>query len=263
MRIAVALVMFVAIGNANAHFHMLMPDRHSIKTDETVTLTYQFGHPFEHELFDAEKPEKARVFAPDSKETDLLSKLEKVELPGKDGKKVGGYRVKFTPTGRGDYTFVFDSPPVWMDDEKHFLHDSVRVVVHVQTQNGWDKRHTSEWEFGIVPLTRPYGLRPGTVFQARAVRPIDGTGGHRVEVERFNPEPPRELPPDEMITLALRADRAGVATCTLFDPGWWAICATRSLPAKQEPPTKEHDGKVYPIVERAVLWVFVDDVKAK
>jgi uncharacterized GH25 family protein len=259
MRIAAVLVLIVAAGTANAHFHMLMPDRHSIKTDETVTLTYQFGHPFEHELFDTDKPEKARVFAPDGTETNLLSKLERVEMPGKDDKKVTVYRVKFAPTARGDYTFVFDSPAVWMEEGKHFLRDSVRVIVHVQTQNGWDHICTGETDFGLVAMTRPYGLRPGTVYQARV---IEG-GSHRVEVERYNPEPPKELPPDELITLALRTDKSGLATCTLPDPGWWVICATRSPMAMTLPPKKERDGKPYPVVERAILWVFVDDVKAK
>lgn len=259
MRTIVLFFLAATAGTANAHFHMLMPDRHSIKTDETVTLTYQFGHPFECELFDADRPEKARVFAPDGKETDLLLKLDKVELPGKDGKKMAGYRVKFTPVDRGDYTFVFDSPAVWLEEEKHFLHDSVRVVVHVQTQNGWDHLCTGERGFGIVPMTRPYGLRPGTVYQARI---IEG-GSHRVEVERYNSTPPKELPPDELITLTLRSDRAGVATCSLPDPGWWVICATRNPMAMNLPPKKERDGKSHPIIERAVLLVSVDDVKAK
>jgi cobalt/nickel transport protein len=263
MRMLAFFVVLAVVPASRAHFHMLMPDKRSIKTDETVTLTYQFGHPFEHELFDAEKPEKARVFSPDGKEVDLLGRLEKVELPTDDGKKHAGYRVSFRPTSRGDYAFIFDSPLVWMEDEKHFLHDSVRIVVHVQTQNGWDMLHVGDREFAMVPMTRPYGLRPGTVFQARAFTRVDQSGGHRVEVEHYNPAPPKELPADEFITLALRADRSGVATCALPDPGWWVICATRSYPAMTAAPRKDREGKSHPVVERAILWVFVDDAKAK
>ncbi len=262
MRTLALLLAIAVVPAARAHFHMLIPSKHSIKTDESVTLTYQFGHPFECEMFDAQRPERARVFTPDGKETDLRSKLDKIEVPDKDGKKVAAFRLNFTPRERGDHTFIFESSPVWMNDEKHFLRDIVRVVIHVQTQNGWDARHVPLQDFAIVPMTRPYGLRPGTIFQARAMS-SDLVGGHRVEVEHYNPLPPKELPADELITLALKADDRGVATCTLPDPGWWVICATRNYGPASEPPMKDHDRKSYPIIERAILWVFVDDVKAK
>src|SRR5262245_57419225 len=211
----------------SAHYHMLLPDHHSVKTGDKVVVTYQFGHPFEHVLWDADKPVRAFAFAPDRKSIDLLPALEKVELPGPDGKKVVGYRFAFQPAGRGDFTLLVESPPVWMEDEKHFVHDVCRVVIHVETQKGWDLLHAGPDEFAAVPMTRPYGLRPGTVFQTRvrtrdAVTPV----AHLVEVERYNSTPPKALPPDEHITLSLKTDLAGVATCTLPDAGWWAITAT-------------------------------------
>ena len=92
---------------------------------------------------------------------------------------------------------------------------------------------------------------------------LDLVGGHRVEVEHYNPVPPKELPADELITLALKADDRGVATCTLPDPGWWVICATLNYGPGKEPPMKDHARKSYPIVERAILWVLVDDVRAR
>jgi nickel transport protein len=258
MRVLAVSIALLSATPSRAHFHMLLPEKHSIKEGEQVVVTYQFGHPFEHELGDAEKPVRAVAFAPDGKSTDLVSALEKVELPAGDGKKAVGYRVSFRPSGRGDFTLVFESPPVWMADEKHFVHDITRVVIHVQTQNGWDRRHVDSNDFTLVPLTRPYGLRPGTVFQALA-RPGAANVSHLVEVERYNVATPKVLPPDEQITLALKTDPSGVATCTLPDPGWWAVTATRRYGPKQVAPTRERDGKAYPVVERATLWVFVDD----
>jgi uncharacterized GH25 family protein len=61
------------------------------------------------------------------------------------------------------------------------------------------------------------------------------------------------------MTLSLKTDENGVATCTLPEPGWWAITATRKFNQFQQPATQERDGKPYPIVERATLWVHVDD----
>src|SRR5262249_20377890 len=149
----------------------------------------QFGHPFEHELGDAEKPIRAVAFAPDGKSTDLLPAVEKVFLPAVEGKRAVGYQIAFRPSGRGDFTLVFESPPVWMVDEKHFVHDVPGVVIHVQTKNGGDKRHVDPNDFPLIPRTRPLGWRPGTVFRALArpgaanVPPLVGVGG-------YTPAPP-------------------------------------------------------------------------
>ena len=244
---------------ANGHYHILLPDRHSVKVGEEVTLTYVFGHPFEHDLFDTEKPSKAAVFAPDGKATDILAQVQKAETVGHQGRRIAAYQYVFKPAGRGDFTVLFESPPVWMADEKQFIRDTTRVIIHVETQKGWDARLGEATQFAVVPLTRPYGLRAGMVFQL-AVHPNDVNGvSHLVEVERFNPESPPALPPDEHITLTLKSDPRGTATTTLPDPGWWGITAVRSHPAEAKLPTRERDGKPYPLVERATLWVLVED----
>ncbi|HZT79168.1 MAG TPA: DUF4198 domain-containing protein, partial [Gemmataceae bacterium] len=77
--------------------------------------------------------------------------------------------------------------------------------------------------------------------------------GALVEVERYNTAAPKELPPDEQITRAVKTDPNGVATCTLTDPGWWAVTALNPGGAR------EREGKQYPVVRRATLWVFVDE----
>jgi hypothetical protein len=45
----------------------------------------------------------------------------------------------------------------------------------------------------------------------------------------------------------------------LPDPGWWSITVTRGPPRFEKLITKVHDGKDYPVVDRATLWVPVDD----
>jgi hypothetical protein len=74
-----------------------------------------------------------------------------------------------------------------------------------------------------------------------------------VEIERFNPAPPKELPPDEHITRSVRSDPKGVATTTLTEPGWWAMTAVR------DGGTRDRAGRAYPVVERSTLWIYVDD----
>jgi uncharacterized GH25 family protein len=261
MRLLLVLL-FAWPAAAHGHYHMLLPERHSVKEGEAVVVTYQFGHPFESQLFDTEKPAKATVYAPDGKATDVLPQLEQGTLTGAEGKKVAVYRFTFRPEGRGDFTLVFESPPVWMADEKHFVRDVTRVVVHVVSQKGWDARHAGDEDFALVPMTRPYGLRPGTVFQARAGT-AEASGPHAAELERYNVAPPRTLPPDELITLALKTDDRGVATCTLPEPGWWALTVTGTLGPKGKPPMMEKDGTKYPVVRRVTLWVFVDELAVR
>jgi uncharacterized GH25 family protein len=231
-------------GSASAHFSMLLPQSASVKKGEEVTITYQWGHPFEHQLFDAPQPESVILLTPDGKRADLTDKLEKTAR--KNGSKdVTAYQLHFTPPQRGDYIFVLRSPPLWMGEESVFFQDTVRMVLHVQVQQGWD---TAESEFDFVPLTRPYGLRPGMVFQAQLAR-----ASGLVEIERYNAEPPKKLPADEHITRTVKLDPNGVATTTLPDAGWWCLTYARTQG------TRAHEGKSYPLRQRSTVWVFVDE----
>jgi uncharacterized GH25 family protein len=251
-------------GTAAAHFNMLLPQTASAKKGETVTIIYQWGHPFEHQLFDAPQPQSLIVLYPDGKRVELTDKLEKINRArtvseGKD-KEATAYQLRFTPPERGDYVFVLRTPPIWMEEDGEFLQDTVKSVLHVQAQKGWE---AAAGDFELVPLTRPYGLRAGMVFQAESLcSPArSASKGERapclrcglVEIERYNAEPPKTLPPDEHITRTVRLDPNGVVTTTLSEPGWW--CLTASRPQG----TRMRDGKSYPLRQRATLWVFVDE----
>jgi cobalt/nickel transport protein len=243
----------VGLASAQAHYNMLLPERHSVKRGEPVTLLYQWGHPFEHQLFDAPAPEKLLVLSPDGKTTDVTQRLEKVIAVAADAKTA--YRLRFTPEERGDYVFSLVSAAIWMAEDQLFYQDTVKVVLHVQAQKGWDG--VADLPFQLKPLTRPYGLQPGMVFQAEAEqRPLRNgektSANLLVEVEHYSPSPPQIVPADEHITRAMKTDPNGVATCTLTEPGWWCITTQR------DGGTREHEGKSYPVRQRATLWVFVD-----
>lgn len=245
--------LLVSAREAAAHITMLLPDKASVKKGETVTVVYQFGHPFEHQLFDAPAPEMVLVYSPEGKKTDLTKTLEKIKLPGADKKEVTAFRFRFTPEERGDYTFVLQTPPMWMEDDKEYVYDTAQVVLHVQAERGWDAGHDF---FALKPLTRPYGLEPGMVFQAQVQSPRERkpVASVPVAIERYNAKPPKQLPPDEHITRTARADPNAVVTCTLTEAGWWSITATRS---KAE--IREIQGKQHPLTHRTTLWVWVDE----
>jgi cobalt/nickel transport protein len=239
---------------AAAHFNMLLPQTAAARKDEAVTLVYQWGHPFEHQLFDAPQPQAVFVLGPDGKRTDLGPSLEKTSAHA-DGKTVTAYRLRFTPGQRGDFVFVLETPPIWMEEEEEFFQDTVKAVLHVQAQNGWDG--VAKQDFELVPLTRPYGLQPGMVFQAQALVGGKPLSGALTEVERYHPTPPKELPADEQITHTARTDPNGVVTATLTEPGWWCLTTQR------DGGSRDHDGKACPVRRRSTLWVFVDEKPAR
>jgi cobalt/nickel transport protein len=250
IRLAVPLAFWLLLDTAaQAHYNMLLVQT-SPKRGEAVTLLYQWGHPFEHQLFDAPTPQSLFVIAPDGTRTDLLGKLEKLAQPIASGKKARVFQAHFTPEKRGDYLIILATPPIWMEEDEEFLQDTVKVVVHVQAQKGWDSAAGQLLE--MLPLTRPYGLQPGMVFQAQALAESKPLAGALVEIEQYHPAPPARLPPDEHITRTARTDPNGVVTTTLTEPGWWCLTAQR-LGGR-----REHAGKMYPVKQRITLWVMVD-----
>jgi cobalt/nickel transport protein len=249
MRTALCLALTCIIGAspAAAHYNMLLPSAASGKKDEAVTFTYQWGHPFEHELFDAPRPDSVIIRAPDGK-TEGVKNLEEIKVQGKD-KMVTAWRFRFTPMQRGDYVVVLKAKPIFLEEDGEFVQDTAKVVYHVQAQKSWDGMVHKEFEWS--PLTRPYGLQAGIVFQAV----LTGAAGTLVEVEHYSAMPPKELPPDEFITRTVKTDPNGVATCNLPEAGWWCLTANR------DGAEREHQGKKYPVKERSTLWVFVDEKK--
>jgi nickel transport protein len=248
------LGMFLGLANAcPAHYSMLFPETNSARLGQPVSVIYQWGHPFEHQLGNANAPVSATVLTPSGKKVDVTKEVEPLEVPGLEGKKVRTFRFQFVPQERGDFIFVLVTAPIWMPEEEAFIQDTVQVVLHVQTQKGWDARPGGKME--MTPLTRPYGLQPGITFQARVRsedRPMAAT---LVEIERYNPTPPAVLPPDEHITRTVKTDADGVFTASLMEPGWWGMTASR------EGGKKERQGKSYPVRERVTFWVFVDGLK--
>jgi cobalt/nickel transport protein len=232
---------------AHAHYHLLLPQKPSAKRGEDVTFIYRWGHPYESQLFNATEPSKLIIRVPGDKKEDLKAPLEK----DPDLKKVTGYRFRLNAAERGDYIIAAECPAEWMEEDSEFLRDSVKVILHVQAQKGWDT--VVGLPFEMVPLTRPYGLKPGMVFQVQARLDDKPLAGELVEIERYNPTPPKELPPDEHITRTAKTDRNGVVTCTLTEPGWWCITAQRQAG------TQTRNGKEYPVRQRSTLWVYVDE----
>jgi cobalt/nickel transport protein len=248
------------VGECRAHYNVLLPDTPYAKKGEKVGFVYQWGHPFEHEMFDAPPPERLTLLTPEGKKRELVKTLEKIEVAGADKKNVNAYRFTFTPEQRGDHTFLLTTPPIFLKESAEFVQDVVKVVLHVTTQKGWDADPGRQ--FKIIPVTRPYGLWPGMVFQAQVLLDripfeVSETAPplkHAViEFERYNPAPPKELPPDELVTFKTKTDAQGILTVSFPDPGWWCVTAQRDAGLRDQ------GGAQYPLRQRVTLWVHVDE----
>lgn len=262
MRCILAAISALLVGAmpSLAHYNMLLPDKPWAQKDEKVVFTYQFGHPFEHELFDAPKPASLMVHLPGGKleKIDVDKTLTKIEVPGADGKKVAAWRFDYTPTERGDHVFLMRTARIKHDEGK-FLEDTVKVVLHVQTQKGWDWGSTKlgiDKGADIVAYTRPYGFLAGMVFRGKVNcfpvdEPLQKTPWSflPVEIEMYNAKPSKRLPPDELITFQTKTDRDGFFVTSLPEPGWWSMTAIR-----------RSDGET-DVIRRATLWVHVDEKK--
>src|SRR5687768_10346758 len=96
-RLSLALLIVSLAPPVGAHFTMLLPAQPAADKEQAVEFVYQWGKPFEHELFEAPAPESLGVLLPDGKTQDLLRSLEKIKKPGADGKDVTAFRFRFTP----------------------------------------------------------------------------------------------------------------------------------------------------------------------
>lgn len=253
---ALLLTLTLATG-VRAHYNMLLPEVAYAKKGVPVKFTYQWGHPFEHELFDAALPASLVAVLPNGQTVDLASKLEKTQVAGADKRTVSAFHFRYVPEQRGDHTFVLTTPPIFLDGSNEFVEDIVKVVLHVTTQNGWDADPGGAYR--IVPLTRPYGLYSGMVFRARVLNGAEAESrmtqpakNALVEYERYNPVPPKELPIDELITFKTKTDTSGVLSVAFPEPGWWCVSVQRDAGMRA------FKGKRYPLRQRVILWLHVD-----
>src|SRR5438309_1117533 len=101
---------------------MLLPESPSGKRGQAVNVIYQWGHPFEHQLFHAPTPERIIMVDPDGKRIDLTDKVEIIST-AKQNQQPKRFRIRFTPESRGDHLLFLRTPPIWMEEERHFLKD--------------------------------------------------------------------------------------------------------------------------------------------
>jgi cobalt/nickel transport protein len=212
----IVVVLLLAYGRQTvAHFGMLIPSDNMVMQDEnrTVNLQLSFSHPMEMVGMDLVKPKAVKVVT-GGQQHDMLDALKSIRVM--DNSAWGlDYQIKRP----GVYNFYMEPQPYWEPVEDVFIiHYTKTVVTAFGNDEGWDKEIGLKTE--IVPLSKPFGLYAGNVFQG--IVKFDGkpVPYAEVEVEFYNKDKSAQAPTEYMVTQTIKADQNGVFTYAAPTAGW-------------------------------------------
>jgi len=230
---------------AFAHFGMIIPSDTMIMQDDnrTIQLTLSFSHPFEGLGMELAKPNRFGVFS-FRKESTLIDKLKKTTIMGHSAWRLD-YRIKRP----GIYIFYMEPVAYWEPAEDCFIiHYTKTVIAAFGDDEGWDAEIGLKTE--IVPLSKPFGLYAGNVFQGIVKLNRQMVPDAEVEVEYYNEGRKSKAPTDYMITQTIKSDSNGVFTYAVPKSGWWGFAALNSADYKMKKNGTNKDVEL-----GAVLWV--------
>ena len=242
-------LLLTVYGTAFAHFGMVIPSDSMVMQgeDKTVNVKLSFSHPFEGNGMELVKPNVFKVMA-NGEKIDLLGKLHKIKVQGHTA-----WEIDYKITRPGVYMFYMEPKPYWEPEEDCFIiHYSKTVVTSFGDDEGWDREIGLKTE--IVPLSKPFGLYTGNVFQG--IIKLDGkpVPFGEVEVEYYNKDEEAEAPTDYMVTQTIKADKNGVFTYAAPTSGWWGFAALNEADYKIK-----YDGVDRDVELGAIIWVkFLD-----
>ncbi len=247
---AIFLLLVLSV-TAFAHFGMIIPSDDMVMQSENrnITLDVKFIHPMEGHYMNMVKPTKFGVIA-QGKKIDLLNRLREKKVKGFSTWEAN-YKIKRP----GDHLFYVEPQPYWEPTEDCFIIHYTKVIVNsLGMEEGWDEEVGLKTE--IVPLTRPYGLWTGNIFQGVVKVNGNPVPYAKVEVEYYNQDGKVKWPADPMITQVVKADKNGVFAYAMPKAGWWGFAALNEDAEKIK-----HKGEPKSVEIGAVLWVKTHDMK--
>ena len=250
------LIGIAAAGSAAAHFQMVIPTTDMVTgpAQQKLKLDVKFWHPFEGHGMDIEAPAKFGVRVGEEN-IDLFKSLKPHTYTDIEGKPHKGFEASYAIKRPGDHIFFIEPKPYWEPSEETFIVHYTKVIVNaLGLEDSWDTELGLKTE--IVPLTRPYGLYTGNVFQG--VVKVNGKAVpfSEVEVEYYNEDGNLKAPAAPMITQVIKADANGVFTYAMPKAGWWGFAALN-----EDEKTMKHEGEDYPVEIGALLWIKTYDMK--
>lgn len=250
---AIMSIVFILDGKSFAHFGMVIPSDSMItqKDSKTITLNVSFSHPFEGVGMELTKPKVFGVRA-NGKTFDLRPHFKKSLVMGHTA-----WKIHYKVNRPGVYMFYMEPNPYWEPAEDCFIiHYTKIVVTAFGDDEGWDEAIGLRTE--IVPLSKPFGLYAGNVFQGMVKLDGKSVPFSVVEVEYYNQDGTSMAPTDYMATQTIKADQNGVFTYAAPKSGWWGFAALNTSKEKIKRNGKEKDVEL-----GAVIWVQFLDWKMK
>lgn len=236
-----------------AHFGMLIPSDTMIMQGDnrTVSLRVSFSHPFDGIGMEMAKP---RVF-------NVITNGNRIDLMGllkKDTVMSGtAWALDFKITRPGVYMFLVEPEPYWEPAENAFIvHYTKTVLTAFGDDEGWD--HEIGLKTEIIPLSKPYGLYAGNLFQGIVKLNGKPVPFAEVEIEYYNKNRQLIAPTDYMVTQTIKADTNGVFSYVAPVEGWWGFAALNSADFKLE-----KDGQDKDVELGAVIWIKFHEMRFK
>ncbi len=234
---------------AFAHFQTIILSS-DVATNEskTISLKYEFTHPFEQNPMEMAKPIKAGV--------SVGGKIEEMSLEegSIEGKK--SFSAEYTCKKPGDHIFFIEPTPYFEPEEEKFIKHLTKTTVNAfGMEESWDKPIGLKAE--IVPLTRPYGVWAGNVFTGVVLFKGKPVANAEIEVEFYNGDKSIKAPTDAHITQVVKSDKNGVFSYAMPKAGYWGFAAL----LEDDKKLKHTDGKEYPVELGAVFWLETYEMK--
>ncbi|MCB5200222.1 DUF4198 domain-containing protein [Loktanella sp. TSTF-M6] len=230
---------------ALAHYGMIIPNDAMISQEDgrSVQLEMSFSHPFE--LLGMELVEPVSFTVTHAGETtDLLGDLMAAQIMDQPG-----YTLDYPLERPGTYVFAMEPQPYWEPaEDSYIVHYTKTYVSAFDDDEGWDTELGLRTE--IVPLSKPFGLWEGNVFQGTVMLEGEPVPYAEVEVEYYNEDGEASVPSELMITQTVKADANGVFTYAAPTDGWWGFAALNTAPE-----TMAFEGEEKAVELGAVIWV--------
>lgn len=220
----------------NAHFLALIPSTDNINnTSSTISFDIMFIHPYEQTGMEMEKPKG--FFLKDEK----LTLLSKTKFNHKS------WQSNYIFKKPGVYSFYVKPEPYFDVNEEKFISHVPKVIVSAfGREDGWDEVIGLKYE--IIPLVKPFGVFKGNLFQGKVLREGKAVPNIKIEVELYNTFGLKAVT-DSHITQIVKTGPNGIFSFVMNHKGWWGFAA---LIDEGE---KEHEGKMYPVENGALLWI--------
>ncbi|ABD56026.1 DUF4198 domain-containing protein [Jannaschia sp. CCS1] len=250
LTLAIALTMTaLTAGAALAHYGMIIPSDPMISQQDgrSVALEVTFSHPFELDGMELVTPVSFSV-THEGETTDLLEELQPATLM-----EAAGYTLDYDLERPGTYIFAMEPQPYWEPaEDSYIVHYTKTYVSAYDDDEGWDALLGLRTE--IEPLTRPFGIWEGNVFQGRVLLEGEPVPFAEVEVEYFNQDGSATSPSDLMITQTIVADADGIFSYSTPNAGWWGFAALNTAPE-----TLAFEGEEKAVELGAVIWVHFEE----